>query len=117
MNKCYRLKSNASFSYIYKNGRSISSQIINIIYVKATNLKVGISVSRKVGNSVIRSLVKRRIKESFRLLIPYIKSPHSYNYVVVARPGIEKFDYHYISSELKRLLSGARHLSSIESTN
>lgn len=85
---------------------------MNIKYVKAINLKVGISVSKKIGNSVVRSLIKRRIRESFRLLIPYIKFPN--NYVVVAKPGIEKCDYHFISSEIKRLLKEARHLSLIE---
>jgi ribonuclease P protein component len=83
------------------------------MYVRATSVKVGISVSKKIGNSVTRSLVKRRIKESFRLLIPQLTG--KYNYVLVARPGIEKTDYTHIAGEIKRLLGKARHISNVES--
>ena len=55
-----------------------------IIYsVPAHNVKVGIVVGKKVGNSVIRSRVKRRIGERFRLLIPKIKENR--NFVIVAK--------------------------------
>ncbi|MDR3185447.1 MAG: ribonuclease P protein component [Christensenellaceae bacterium] len=108
MQREYRLTNNASFNYIYKKGGSIATSIFSILFVKATSIKVGISVSRKIGKSVTRSLVKRWIREGFRLLIPDIKIKH--NYVVVARPGIEKSNFHFIFNEMLRLLKKVRHL-------
>lgn len=53
--------------------------------VQAYSLKVGIVVGKKVGNSVVRSKVKRRIAERFRRLIPNVSAKH--NFVIVARSG------------------------------
>ncbi len=107
MQKIYRLSHNASFNYIYRKGSCAKSPLFLIFFVHATSIKVGISVSKKVGNSVVRSLVKRRIKESFRLLIPQITS--KCNYVVVAKPASATASYSQIDAELKRLLGKLGH--------
>lgn len=109
MQREYRLTNRASFNYIYKNGEQIGSHIFNLLYVKAANLKVGVSVSKKIGNSVVRSLIKRRIKESFRSLLPSITA--KCNYVVVAREGIKNVTYQYIGQELERVLKKAGHIN------
>ena len=79
-----------------------------ISYVKAFNTKVGVSVSKKIGKSVTRNLVKRRIKENFATIIPSITESH--NYVVVARSGIENATFQEIGDEIKKLLSKIRHI-------
>ena len=61
-------------------------------------LKVGFSVSKKIGKSVVRSKVTRRLKEGFRSLIPYIDN--NYNYVVVARTSSAEADYHELRASL-----------------
>lgn len=71
-------------------------------YVSAYNLKLGVSVSKKVGNSVVRNKVKRRIKEAFRQIIPLIVP--TYNIVIVAKPGIENASYADISQSIKQVL-------------
>ncbi len=109
MQKVYRLSNNASFNYIYRRGSSAKSALLVVIFVKANNTKVGISVSKKVGNSVVRSLVKRRIKESFRLMIPALTVKA--NYVVVARESSATASYHQIDTELRRLLVKIGHLA------
>ncbi len=83
MQKIYRLTQRGSFTYIYNHGVSRSASHIVVYCVPAHNLKVGIVVGKKVGNSVVRSRVKRRIGERFRLLIPQINP--SYNFVIVAK--------------------------------
>jgi ribonuclease P protein component len=102
MQKIYRLTLNGSFKYIYRHGTSISSKLLILYKVPAHHLKVGITVGKKVGNSVTRSLVKRRIRESFRLLIPNILP--RYNYVVVARAASSGATYAQINTELVYLL-------------
>ena len=95
----YRLKKNASFNYIYRNGKSISNKYMVLVYVKSyQTLKVGYSVSKKVGNSVVRNQTKRLFRETIRTLLPNMDK-HTH-YIFVARPSICKIGYHeYIECE------------------
>ncbi len=102
MNKVYRLTQRGSFTYIYKKGKRAYDKLITLYYVDAYNLKVGVSVSKKVGNSVVRNKVKRRIKEAFRQIIPFIIP--TYNFVIVARQGIEDAPYSEISKSIVQVL-------------
>lgn len=109
MQKIYRLANNASFNYVYRKGTSYGGKFAVIVFVKASTLKVGISVSKKVGGSVVRSLVKRRISESFRQIIPNINA--TYNYVIVAKSAAAHAAYCEIDAELKHLLQKAGHIA------
>lgn len=82
---------------------------MSIIFVKAASIKVGVSVSKKVGGSVVRSHVKRLINENFRALIPDLTVKA--NYVVVAYEKIATEDFHTIGKDLTRLLTKAGHLA------
>src|SRR3712207_8208848 len=67
--KKYKIRKNSEFRIVYKRGKSFSNKLL-VLYVKrnGTNFnRLGISVSKKVGKSVIRSRVKRLIRESYRL--------------------------------------------------
>ena len=86
MQRAYRLKKNASFSYVYRKGQSYAHPLLVLEFVPAKGIKVGVSVSKKVGKSVVRNLAKRRIYESFARLIPEITG--EYTYVVVARNAV-----------------------------
>lgn len=105
MQRIYRLTNNSSFSYIFKNGVKYRNPLITLYCLKAGSVKVGISVSKKVGNSVVRSKVKRRIKEAFRLLIPDLSG--KYNFVAVAADACAEASYAEIDSALKLLLNRA----------
>lgn len=108
MNKAFRLTNNASFNYIYRHGTALTSPILVLIYVKATSVKIGISVSKKVGGSVTRNKVKRRIRESAKTIIPLING--GYNYVITAREGIANADFREINDTLAGLFKKAGHL-------
>lgn len=71
MRREYSLKRNKEFRYVYRRGKSVSDKTMVLIYVptKTPHLKVGFSVSKKIGNSVVRNLVKRRMKEAFFSLL------------------------------------------------
>lgn len=63
------LKKNADFQKVYKNGKSYANKYL-VMYLldnhSETN-RLGISVSKKVGNSVVRHRLTRLIRESYRL--------------------------------------------------
>ncbi len=63
------LKKNRDFQTVYREGRSCANRYL-ILYVRENGLagnRLGISVSKKVGNSVVRHRITRLIRESYRL--------------------------------------------------
>ena len=63
------LKKNRDFQYVYKNGSSCANKYL-VMYVMENHQggnRLGISVSKKVGNSVVRHRITRLIRESYRL--------------------------------------------------
>ena len=63
------LKKNSDFQLVYKKGTSFANRYL-VMYVRKNQLeknRLGISVSKKVGNSVVRHRITRLIRESYRL--------------------------------------------------
>ncbi len=106
MQRRYRLTSNRTFVYLYRKGTCVRAPQLLLYYAPGRHdLKVGFSVSKKVGKSVVRNKVKRRLKENFRALIPSLKK--GYTYLVVARPALAECDYAQIGAALKSVLTRA----------
>ena len=98
-----RLRKKKEFNFIYKKGEVYYSKFL-ALYVSKTKLpdkKVGFSVSNKVGNSVIRSRVKRIISEACRLNIDKFAVK---NYVITARESIVNKKSTEIEEQLLQLL-------------
>lgn len=107
MQKQYRLKKRASFNYIYKNGKKVSSQYLNLIYVPANfSFRIGFAVSKKIGNSVTRNKIKRRLKEICRLHLRIFMTGN--NYIFVAKPGIENLKFEDLYPLVEKLLKKAK---------
>lgn len=88
MKRSYSLKRNKEFRYVYRSGKSVACRTLVLIYRKNRTgyLHVGLSVSKKIGNSVTRNLIKRRLRAA---LDKYIKAiDKSYNIIVIARRPI-----------------------------
>ena len=63
-----RLRKNAQFSEVYRTHNSFADKFL-IMYVRKNGEsfnRVGVSISKKVGNSVVRHRIKRLVKEAFR---------------------------------------------------
>jgi ribonuclease P protein component len=104
MNSITSIKKNEDFIKIYQNGKSKANRylVMYIIKVEDDSSRIGISVSKKVGNSVVRHRVKRLIKESFRLHVDQIKT--GYDIIVIARQSAKGKDYKEIESALLHLI-------------
>jgi len=76
---------------------------------KKDQLKVGFSVSRRIGGAVVRNRVKRRMREAVRPLLPQIL--RGYQLIFIARGPIESADFSAISKDVRRLLIRAGLLS------
>ncbi len=77
-----------------------------MLYTEARGrLLIGFSVSKKIGGSVTRNLVKRRMREAVRSCIDDIKS--GYHLVFVAREGILDADFEKLKSAVRLQLKRA----------
>ena len=97
------LKKNQDFKNVYQNGKSYANKYL-VMYVLENPLqknRIGISVSKKVGNSVIRHRITRLIRESYRLHEDVFNS--GLDMVVIARTGARYVGYQEIESALLHL--------------
>ncbi len=97
------LKKNKDFQIVYRKGKSYANKyLVMYIYPNDTcNNHLGISVSKKVGNSVIRHRLTRLIRESYRLQEE--KFQHGLDIVVIARSGAKDKTYKEIEDALIHL--------------
>lgn len=100
-----RLRKNKHFKYIYKHGETKSTNCLAVSFVKTKiqPFKVGFSVSKKIGKSVVRNKVKRRLRESFCALYNNINQKH--NYIFIAKQGIELLGFEEIKQVMMQLLT------------
>ena len=101
------LKSSRDYGRVYDQKNSFANKYL-VMYSAANNLeysRIGISVSKKVGNSVVRHRIKRLIRESYRLHEPAFNS--GLDIVVVARTRVKGADYHRVESALLHLAGKA----------
>lgn len=110
----YKVRKNTEFRLVYRRGKSYANKLL-VLYVfnnkknideeKQPYNKVGISVSKKVGNSVVRSRSKRLIYESYRLNVQDIKS--GYDFIFVARSAINEKKYGDVEAAMLNLFKKA----------
>ncbi len=100
--KKVRLRTQYDFDAVYQSKHFAADGVLVIHATRnGTNqTRLGLSVSRKVGNAVVRNHWKRRIRESFRRQLPDL--PVGLDIVVRPRKGAE-YDFDAISQSLRKL--------------
>ena len=97
------LKKNKDFRNVYENGKSYADKYL-VMYVLENNKNInrlGISASKKVGNSVVRHRFARLVRESYRLHENIFNS--GLDIVVVARKSAASVGFSEIESALLHL--------------
>ena len=97
------LKKNRDFQSVYRKGKPYGNKYL-VMYLLANDLgrnRVGISVSKKVGNSIIRHHLTRLIRESYRLHEEQFQC--GYDIVIITRTTAKDRSYHEIESALIHL--------------
>ncbi len=103
MKKYDSLKKNKDFQNVYSNGKSKANKYL-IMYIIKNDLssnRLGIQVSKKVGNSVVRHRLTRLIRESYRLNANMFNS--GLDIVIIARNTAKDKSYKEIESALMHL--------------
>lgn len=120
----YRLRKNFEFKIVYRRGKSVANELLVMYTFKNKRNKdkdvnpynrLGVSISKKVGNSVIRSRSKRLISESFRLNYDYILK--GYDFIFIARNPIVDKSYFDVEKAMINLIKKAGLYINEETTN
>ncbi len=101
MERGYRLQKNRAFQYVYRKGRSVACRDLVMLLAPGRELKVGFSVSKKIGNAVTRNRVKRRLRECFR---PWLGDVKTGLYVIVARSSAAEATFETLREDVSYLL-------------
>lgn len=70
-------------------------------------IRFGITVTKKIGNAVVRNRMKRRFRELLRAALPTLGLP-DHDHVLIGRAGGVERDLHLMAEELDRALQRAR---------
>lgn len=98
------LKKNNDYKLVYENKNSGSNRLL-VMYIRKNdrdNSRFGISVSKKVGNSVVRHRLARLLRESIRLNAHRIIG--GYDIVFVAKGSLKGKNYFETESAVLHLL-------------
>ena len=97
------LKKNRDFQKVYRKGKSYANKyfVMYVLKNETEQNRIGISVSKKVGNSVIRHHLTRLVRESYRLHEEMFNS--GLDIVVIARSTAKEISYHQVESALLHL--------------
>ncbi|WP_428910285.1 ribonuclease P protein component [Niallia sp. Krafla_26] len=111
MRKEYRIKKNKEFQDIFKKGKSVANRQFVLYTLKQpeqAHFRIGLSVSKKIGNAVTRNRIKRYIRQVFHELDEQIHN--EWDYIIIARKPTAEMDFFEVKQSLTHVLGLARVL-------
>ncbi|CAH0344888.1 Ribonuclease P protein component [Bacillus sp. CECT 9360] len=112
MKKKLRIKKNDEFQNVFQKGESFANRQFVVYVLEKPNqeyFRIGLSVSKKIGNAVVRNQIKRYIRQSFLELMDEVKSGQ--DYVVIARKPAAEMDFFQVKNSLIHVLKRSKSLS------
>ena len=104
MKKNFRVKREKDFKAIFKDGTSFANRkfVVYQLENQQNHFRVGLSVSKKLGNAVTRNQIKRRIRD----ILQSVKGSlvEHVDFVVIARKGVETLEYVEMEKNLLHVL-------------
>jgi ribonuclease P protein component len=100
------LRGKENFDLIFKKRKTVSGNLVSIIYRNAETRKIGFVVSKKVKKAVVRNRYKRLLREIYRLNKD--KFPEKGHIILIAKGVIDNFDV--LKSEILELLNKLHYM-------
>lgn len=104
MIKIHNLRSNMEFRRVYSKGKSYWNRNL-VLYIMKNDLgynRVGYSITKKVGNSVVRNKIRRRMKEIYRLNFQELEG--SYDLILIPKRNVVNISYDELESAMLHIL-------------
>lgn len=103
----YRLRRKSDFARVYAKGRSHATDLIVVCVLPRSQdiLRLGFSVSGKLGKAAVRNRIRRRMREAARSLLPNLRRGH--DVVVTARKKAVEGEYRDFVEALEQLFGRA----------
>ncbi|MDQ0220937.1 ribonuclease P protein component [Peribacillus cavernae] len=111
MKKKLRIKKNDEFQDVFRKGESFANRQFVVYVLEKPNqeyFRIGLSVSKKIGNAVVRNQIKRYIRQSFLELMEDVKNGS--DYVVIARKPAAEMTFFQVKSSLVHVLKRSQAL-------
>jgi ribonuclease P protein component len=107
VDRSYSLKRHKEFRYTYARGRSQSLPLFTLVYAKSRldTVRIGFSVSKRIGNAVQRNRAKRRMRAALTPLLHSISG--GFNVIFVAKQEVLSAPFPELSREMETLLRRA----------
>ncbi len=109
MRKQHRLTKNKDFISVYKKGKSTANRFFVLYIAKKAEsepFRLGVSISKKVGNAVVRNRIKRLVKAVFLDLDKQL--PSGYDFIIIARNAAASLDFAQTQESLLHILKKAK---------
>jgi ribonuclease P protein component len=113
--KRHRLTRSRDFARVRRSGRSSGSPLmaLYVLPTRSPDIRVGFSVSKRVGKAVVRNRVKRLMREAVRSQVSRIRPGQ--DLVFIARPGAAEATYGEVDETVSYLLRRTSALTSSDS--
>ena len=100
-----RLRKRKEFAYLYNNGTAKHSEHLTLVYLptKHRPLKVGFSISKKIGKAHTRNLIKRRLRAIMREKVNTL--PDNHNIVIIAKSGVDEITFAKLQEEVNLIIA------------
>lgn len=109
MQKKFRLKRREDFRKVFRVGRSTANREF-VAYTfsrrEAGPIRFGISVSKRIGNAVVRNRIKRSVKEICREWA--MDMPSNVDIVIIVRKPVASMDFWQMKSSLRHVFQRAK---------
>lgn len=108
MKKLEKLRKNKDFQTVYQKGKSTANRQFVVYVLKRSNQeysRMGLSVSKKMGNAVTRNRIRRYIKEAITMMEDKLQLGN--DYIIISRKASVDMDFHQVKSSLQHVLKRA----------
>lgn len=107
MKKEYRVKKSQDFDNIIRKKQSFANRQFVIYYQenKLDHMRLGISVSKKLGKAHERNRLKRYVRESFKIRKDFLKN---YDIIIIVRPAAKGLSFLEFGSSIDHVLKRSK---------